>query len=383
MMDFEDLDNLEAQEQVQDDRYEDTEIKGLTFGIIGVGQGGNRIAESFYELGYRKVILFNTTEKDMQGLSVPRKHWVVAKDVEGAGKNPAIGEQAAKDVIPDLIKKMNVIFKNVTNIIICVGAGGGSGTGACGVFADACCHWVYNNYGDYSNTKVGFFVALPSRSESSKVLSNTKFLLDKILNKKYSPILFVDNQRITQAVKANALNRWNQANRLVCSLFDVFNTLSAQETSLDTFDPKDFSDVLSNGIMTMAISSVPESSLKIAEEGGLARDTILSDKVKSSLKTSLLLQDVDISTATHASVLISCRKKALEQMDGNTIPKLSETLLSMMGSDLNKQVTLHRGIYLREDNKEDSKIRIFLMFSGMSFPKSKIEEYENASKIMG
>lgn len=377
MIDFDDLDSLEAEEQQQEDKFEDVEIKGLSFGIIGVGQGGNRIAESFYNLGYRKIILFNTTEKDMQGLSVPKKHWVVAKDMEGAGKNPSIGEQAAKSVIPDLIKKMNLIFKNVSNIIICVGAGGGSGTGSCKVFADTCCQWIYTNNGDYSNTKVGFLIALPARSESSKVLSNTKLLLDNILNEKYSPIIFVDNQRITQAVKANALNRWNQANTLVCSLFDVFNTLSAQETSLDTFDPKDFSDVLSHGIMTMAISSVPESSLKIGEENDLARDTILSDKVKQTLKNSLLLQDVDISTATHASVLISCRKQALEQMDGNTIPKLSETLLSMMGNEINKQVTLHRGIYINENIKE-SKIRIFLMFSGMKFPLSKINEYENA-----
>lgn len=377
MIDFEDLDSLEAEEQQQEDKFEDVEIKGLSFGIIGVGQGGNRIAESFYNLGYRKVILFNTTEKDMQGLSVPKKHWVVAKDIEGAGKNPSIGEQAAKSVIPDLIKKMNLIFKNVSNIIICVGAGGGSGTGSCKVFADTCCQWIYTNNGDYSNTKVGFLIALPARSESSKVLSNTKLLLDNILNEKYSPIIFVDNQRITQAVKANALNRWNQANALVCSLFDVFNTLSAQETSLDTFDPKDFSDVLSHGIMTMAISSVPESSLKIGEESELARDTILSDKVKQTLKNSLLLQDVDISTATHASVLISCRKQALEQMDGNTIPKLSETLLSMMGNEIDKQVTLHRGIYINENIRE-SKIRIFLMFSGMKFPLSKMNEYENA-----
>lgn len=377
MIDFENLDSLEAEEQQQEDKFEDVEIKGLSIGIIGVGQGGNRIAESFYNLGYRKVILFNTTEKDMQGLSVPKKHWVVAKDIEGAGKNPSIGEQAAKSVIPDLIKKMNLIFKNVSNIIICVGAGGGSGTGSCKVFADTCCQWIYTNNGDYSNTKVGFLIALPARSESSKVLSNTKLLLDNILNEKYSPIIFVDNQRITQAVKANALNRWNQANALVCSLFDVFNTLSAQETSLDTFDPKDFSDVLSHGIMTMAISSVPESSLKIGEESELARDTILSDKVKQTLKNSLLLQDVDISTATHASVLISCRKQALEQMDGNTIPKLSETLLSMMGNEIDKQVTLHRGIYINENIRE-SKIRIFLMFSGMKFPLSKMNEYENA-----
>lgn len=86
MIDFENLDSLEAEEQQQEDKFEDVEIKGLSIGIIGVGQGGNRIAESFYNLGYRKVILFNTTEKDMQGLSVPKKHWVVAKDIEGAGK---------------------------------------------------------------------------------------------------------------------------------------------------------------------------------------------------------------------------------------------------------------------------------------------------------
>ena len=381
MVDFDELDELEAEEQVQEDKFEDVEIKGLSFGIIGVGQGGNRLAEAFYNLGYRKVILFNTTEKDLQSLSVPKKHWIVAKDVEGAGKNPSIGEQAAKSVIPDLIKKMNLMFMNVTNIIICVGAGGGTGTGASKVFADTCCQWIYTNNGDYSKTKVGFLIALPSRSESTKVLANTKLLLDNIVNDKYSPILFVDNQRITQAVKANALNRWSQANKLVCSLFDVFNTLSAQETSLDTFDPKDFSDVLSHGIMTMAIASVPESNLKIGEDGELARDTILSDKVKSTLKNSLLLLDVDIRTSTHASVLITCRRKALEQMDSNTIPKLCETLLSMMGNEIQKQVTLHRGIYLVKEN-EEQKIRIFLLFSGMNFPLNKMKEYENAVNVI-
>ena len=114
----------------------------------------------------------------------------------------------------------------------------------------------------------------------------------------------------------------------------------------------------------------------------LWKETVLSDKVKGSLGSSLLLQDVDISTATHAAILISCRSEALEQMDSNTIPKLSETVISMMGGDLGKNVTVNKGIYTRDDeDDEDSKIRIFLMFSGMQFPKSKLSAYAKASEL--
>jgi cell division GTPase FtsZ len=372
-LDFNEFDTLEAKSEEIEDKYEDLEPKGIVFGIIGVGQGGCRLADTFYQIGYRKIILFNTTEKDMQGLLTPRKHWVVPSESDGAGKDVEVGERVAKACIPDLIKKMNTVFKNVSNILICVGAGGGSGTGSASIFANACKQWVYDCNGDYSGTKVGFLVALPARSESSKVLSNTSYLLSKIVDDKYSPIIFVDNQRIAQAVKSNALNKWQQSNKLVCSLFDVFNSMCARETELDTFDPKDYADVLSHGVTTMAIAGIPESALK-TNESELVRDTILSDKVKTTLKQSMLLQDVDISTATHASFIVTCRKEALEQMDGNTIPKLSETIINMMGGDLGKSVTVHKGVYLLNEEK----IRIFMLFSGMQFPSKKIEEYKMA-----
>lgn len=372
-LDFDEFDSLEAKSEEVEDKYEDIEPKGITFGIIGVGQGGCRLADTFYQIGYRKIILFNTTEKDMQGVNAPRKHWIVPNESDGAGKDVEVGEKVAKTCIPDLVKKMNTMFKNVTNILICVGAGGGSGTGSASIFANACKQWVYDNSGDYSGTKVGFLVALPARSESSKVLSNTSYLLSKIVDDKYSPIIFVDNQRIAQAVRANALNKWQQSNKLVCNLFDVFNSMSAKETELDTFDPKDYADVLAHGVTTMAIAGIPESALSI-NNSDLARDTILSDKVKTTLKQSMLLQDVDISTATHASFIVTCRKEALEQMDGNTIPKLSETIINMMGGDLGKSVTVHKGVYLLNEEK----IRIFMLFSGMQFPKKKIEEYKMA-----
>lgn len=379
---FGDLDDLEAEPVVVEEKYEDKVVTGLSFGFIGVGQGGCHLADTFYDIGYRKVVLFNTTEKDMQNIHSPKGSWIIPEGMQGAGKKPEYGENAAKSVIPDLIKKLNQRFVGVSHIIVCVGAGGGSGTGAAAVFASACKQWIYNNTGDTTGTRVGFLVALPERSESSKVFANTDYLIQKIMNDSYSPILFVDNQRITQAVKSNALNRWNQANSMVCQLFHVFNMLCAKETNLGTFDPQDYTDVLAQGVMTMAMTSIPESSLKVDDETGLAKETVLSDKVKGSLGSSLLLQDVDISTATHAAILISCRSEALEQMDSNTIPKLSETVISMMGGDLGKNVTVNKGIYTRDDeDDEDSKIRIFLMFSGMQFPRSKLSAYAKASEL--
>ena len=378
---FKDLDDLEAEVVAPEEKYEDKVVVGVNFGFIGVGQGGSRLADTFYNIGYRKVLLFNTNENDMEGLSTPRSGWILADGMKGAGKNPEFGEKAAKSIIPDLLKRMNQKFIDVKNIIICVGAGGGSGTGSAAIIAEACKQWIYNTTGDTTGTKVGFMVALPARSESSHVLANTDYLIKRIMKSEYSPIIFVDNQRITTTIKANALNKWTQANNMVCQLFHIFNVMSVKQTPYDTFDPQDYTEVLKHGVTTIAMTSISESSIKIDDNTGVAKPTLLSDKVRVSLGSNLLLQDVDISTATHAAVIISCREAALRQMDANTVPKLQETIISMMGGDLGKSVVVNRGLYTREDDDEDSKIRIFIMFSGMKFPENKLKEYARAAEL--
>lgn len=378
---FDSLDELEAEPIIQEEKYEDKTVTGIQFGFIGVGQGGSRLADSFYNIGYRKVILFNTNRNDMEGVSTPKNGWVIVEGMNGAGKNPEFGEKAAKAVIADVVKKMNQRFQGVKQIIVCVGAGGGTGTGAAAVIAEACKQWIYNNTGDTSGRKVGFLIALPARSESSRVLANTDYLLSRIIGSDYSPVLLVDNQRITASVKVNALNKWTHTNNMVCGLLHTFNMMCAKTTPHDTFDPQDYAEVLKNGVATIAMTSIAESAVKVEEDTGLAKATLLSDRVKLSLSSNLLLQDVDISTATHAAVIISCTDRALEQMDADSIPKLQETIISMMGGDLGKSVSVFRGLYTREEGDSDTKIRIFTMFSGMKFPENKINEYKRASSL--
>ena len=73
----------------------DAKEVAVKFGIIGAGQGGNRLADTFYQIGYRRVCAINTTPQDFLGLSLPTDRQRVLEASEGgAGKDPDIGKKA-------------------------------------------------------------------------------------------------------------------------------------------------------------------------------------------------------------------------------------------------------------------------------------------------
>src|SRR5688572_24518688 len=53
------------QAKVTDEFEHDT---AFHMAFLGTGQGGGRIANSFWSLGYRRVGVFNTTDQDFDGL---------------------------------------------------------------------------------------------------------------------------------------------------------------------------------------------------------------------------------------------------------------------------------------------------------------------------
>jgi hypothetical protein len=52
-------------EQVQSAEIKDTFEAGFKFAFVGSGQGGSRIGQTFYKLGYRRVCAVNTAEQDL------------------------------------------------------------------------------------------------------------------------------------------------------------------------------------------------------------------------------------------------------------------------------------------------------------------------------
>lgn len=105
--------------------------------VFGIGGGGSNAVNRMYLDGIEGVELFaiNTDIQHLTSLSVPNKIQIGEKVTRGlgAGARPEIGEQAALEDID----KIKDVLRNTDMLFLAVGLGGGTGTGAAPVIAEA------------------------------------------------------------------------------------------------------------------------------------------------------------------------------------------------------------------------------------------------------
>ena len=59
-----DIEDFDLEEVEKSNGVEDESGGALKYALIGSGQGGGRIAKAFFDLGYKKTVVFNTAESD-------------------------------------------------------------------------------------------------------------------------------------------------------------------------------------------------------------------------------------------------------------------------------------------------------------------------------
>jgi cell division protein FtsZ len=105
--------------------------------VFGIGGGGSNAVNRMYLDGIEGVELFvvNTDIQHLTSLSVPNKIQIGEKVTRGlgAGARPEVGEQAALEDID----KIKDVLRNTDMLFLAVGLGGGTGTGAAPVIAEA------------------------------------------------------------------------------------------------------------------------------------------------------------------------------------------------------------------------------------------------------
>jgi len=98
--------------------------------VIGVGGGGNNSLSRMREIGIRggELIAVNTDAQDLLYANADQKILIGRELTQGlgAGSNPRVGEEAAKESESDIKKKIS----GADMIFITCGLGGGTGTGA-------------------------------------------------------------------------------------------------------------------------------------------------------------------------------------------------------------------------------------------------------------
>ena len=239
----------------------------FNFAVVGVGQGGSRLAESFWNLGYRRVGIINTAQQDLSLIKIPDENKLLIGD-GGAGKNPEAADEVFRTRYEDILDFLKKVFGNgYERVLVCAGAGGGTGAGGLGRVVDIC-HDLSQSLGKEkkdTDAKIGCVLALPTRGEGTRVQENSKKTVLKTLDLQkagvVSPLIILDNEKIKQLYPKLSVNKfWGTANNSICSIFHLFNKIAAKESAYTTFDKADLDSILSSGIIMFGATPVKDFS---------------------------------------------------------------------------------------------------------------------------
>ncbi|HHZ65720.1 MAG TPA: hypothetical protein EYN51_09545 [Flavobacteriales bacterium] len=313
-----------------------TQDVGFNFCIVGVGQGGSRLAETFWNLGYRRVGVINTAIQDLTPIKLPDENKLLIGN-SGAGKNTEVAEEVFKVKYEDILDFLKRIFgTKYERVLVCAGAGGGTGAGGIATVLEVC-HDLNQSLGievKDTDAKVGGILALPTRGEGIRVQNNAKKTVSKLVGLSQagvvSPLIILDNEKIKQLYPKLSVNQfWGTANNSICSLFHLFNTICEKQSAYTTFDKADLETIFASGIITFGATPIKDTTA-----------TGISYAIRDNLRKNILA-GVDVSTGNIAACVIIGDKESLDNIPQDNLEHGFEQLSRIMG----KSSTVHRGIY--------------------------------------
>lgn len=297
--------------------------------FIGLGQGGGRIAEAFYRLGYRKVFAINTAAIDLASLKIPDAN-KLCLDSGGAGKDLAVAKATASKRAEDIRAFLHdVLATNPDRVFLCCGLGGGSGAGMFPVIANLCYHTMGISPGD---ERVSAVLAWPKLTEGTLPQQNAAEALATVDAVGISSILWLDNDRIVNLYRPSASLEYATGNSALSKLFHAFNCLAATPAEHTSFDAADFKRLL--------IGNVVFGTQVITD---WASGVAVSDRIRKAVEQSLLAP-LPINTAMTAGLVFMCGPDAYDTVSAETL----DQAFSTVGRLVKPGTTVFRGVY-RQD----------------------------------
>lgn len=352
------------------DEIQDKSGGALTYGFLGLGQGGGRIATAFYNLGYKKTLAVNTAKHDLNPLELPeaQKLWIDYLGDQGAGKDQAKGamafSQRAQEVFNALRKVMG---EGVDRILVCCGVCGGTGGGS---VVDAV--ELAKKYFDYVGIRggaerVGVVAALPTVGEvaSPTVADNAASVMSELCDGAergvYAPLVLIDNDKIRKfyARKLTGKEYWPKVNGNVAGLFHVFNLLATKDSAYTSLDPTDYDSIMKQpGCMIMGVTSVADPT----------EETSVSAAIKRNLEKTLLVEGFELATAKAAGAIVVAPGQMFDKIQGlmDNLEYGFDALASITGNAM-----IHRGIY-RDDSRK--KLVVYTLIGGLARPEVRLAD---------
>jgi len=350
-------------EKKVDDVKDECEV-AFNFAFIGAGQGGSRIAEAFYNLGYRKLSAVNTAQQDLNTIKLENKLCI---GDGGAGKNPAVAKQLFNERREDVLDFMRDSWgSDVDRVFVCAGAGGGSGAGMCSPLLSTAKE--FQEIVNSKSKKVGCILALPQHSEGKKVNENAYHTLMDVLRLvkegTVSPLIILDNEKVNQLYPGVAVSQfWRTANSSTAGLFHLFNLLASKDSSYSSFDSNDYKQLLDTGLIVFG--AAPCQEWKQASD--------ISKTVRENLRNNILSGGVDLSTGNSAGVIMIGGKEVLDDVPQENFDRAFDQLTRILGP----RSVVHRGIY----SGDKPSLTVYTLIGGLGDPVAKINELKKLGEI--
>jgi len=299
--------------------------------VVGVGGGGNNSLSRMREIGIKggELIAINTDAQDLLYANADQKILIGRELTQGlgAGSNPKVGEEAAKESESEIKKKL----AGSDMIFITCGLGGGTGTGAAPVVAA-----LAKKQGALT---IGV-VTIPFTIEGRKRIENAMEGLEKMESVVDTLIVIPNDKLLELAPELPLHTAFKIADEILTNA--VKGTTELVTTSgLVNLDFADIRAVMVNGGVSL-IGMGESDSQNRAQEA-----------VEKAIQNPLL--DADISGATGALVNIV----------GGSDMSLDEckSIIEAVGDKLSPEAKMIWGAQISEDMEKS--IRVLLIVTGV------------------
>jgi len=330
-------------------------------GIVGVGQCGNNLAQAFHRIGYRRVLLVNTAQTDLDSIADQ-----IAKlpiDRQGAGKDPAVGK-ARVEAKATLIRNamLREFGEDFEKVIVCIGLGGGTGSGGGPAVVELAKEIIKDRGGNPAKDVIVMLTLPDPNIDGPRQCFNALVAYGQIANTGVSMIT-IDNTQVGSIIKAKLADGWTPINMWVARTFHMFNAYANRPSDHGAFDGNDLNDIISRGRLLFAAFRVSQLKDKYA----------VGDVMAANLERSLFAK-CDTKTATAAGCLMVINPRIGEEMGMEDIAPAFQELNSIM----RPHSTLHRGIYIphewsQQDVEKHPDLFCYVMLGGMDHPKPTLQ----------
>jgi cell division protein FtsZ len=299
--------------------------------VIGVGGAGNNSISRMREIGIRggELIAVNTDAQDLLYANADQKI-LIGKELTqglGAGSNPKMGEQAARESESEIKKKI----ANSDMIFITCGMGGGTGTGAAPFIAG-----LSKKQGALT---IGV-ITLPFTIEGQKRIENAMDGLDRMQSVVDTLIVIPNDKLLELAPELPLHTAFKIADEILTNSVKGITEL-VTTTGLVNLDFADIKAVMVDGGVSLIGVGESDSGQRAIEA------------VEKAIQNPLL--DVDISDATGALVnIIGGPDMSLDEC---------KKIIENIGGKLNPEAKLIWGAQISDDM--DKSIRVLLVVTGV------------------